>query len=114
MPIPANKTKADVVLHNYYANNWVDSQTRMVVFQFTIWNSNLDQFAVCRVLFEFPAIGPIRASKRVLVMTQRVVTMMGAANTSEMIANIMDVVVICFLLYYIAEEVNEYYRCLEH
>ena len=67
--------------------------------QFTIWNSNLDQYAVTQVLFEFPAIGRVQVSSRVLVLTQRLLTLFGSSNTGDVIANVMDVVLLLFILW---------------
>ena len=47
------------------------AKTRAAVIEFTIWNSELDQYAAVRVLTEFPAIGPVKTTTRVLILTRR-------------------------------------------
>mmetsp|Transcript_1293 Transcript_1293/g.2883 ORF Transcript_1293/g.2883 Transcript_1293/m.2883 type:complete len:692 (-) Transcript_1293:678-2753(-) len=107
MQMSSNSTKALAKLANYKANNFIDIQTRAVALTFSIWNSNLDQYSANQILFELPAVGKIRTRVTTLVLTQRVLTIFGGVTAADMVANVMDIVVLLFVLWYIAEELSE-------
>jgi len=55
---------------------------------------------VSRILTEFPPVGQLDVSVRVLVLSPRLLEPFAYSSTQEQIANIMEVVVIIFVLWY--------------
>ncbi|CAD7970186.1 unnamed protein product [Amoebophrya sp. A25] len=107
LAISANATKATASLARAKAQKFIDVQTRAVALTFALWNSNLDQYSANMILFEFPAVGKVQTKFTTLVLTQRQLQIFGGSTAADMIAWIMDCVVLVFVLYYIAEELSE-------
>ena len=107
LPVSTNMTQTLQTLRTYKKFNFIDSYTRAVIIDFNVWNSNLNQYAVVQILFEFPPVGKVYTSHTIRVLTPRYLTLFGGSSSADMIANIMDVVLILFVLWYIAEELSE-------
>jgi hypothetical protein len=71
MPISTNKTKTMAGFRDYRHSGFFDAGTRAVFTDFNVWNSNMDLYAVSRVLAEFPPVGQLDISVRVLILTPR-------------------------------------------
>ena len=54
-----NKTASQLMMAEMKRNLWVSPGTRVVFLDFTVYNANLNHWAVVRQTFEFPASGGV-------------------------------------------------------
>jgi hypothetical protein len=103
----SNKTKTVVTLNQLQADGYVDSGTRAVLVDFTVWSSNLGSYAVSRLAFEFAPSGAVQSQLRVLIMSERALSPSGTGSSGDWLSIIGELVIILFVLYYLAEELSE-------
>merc|ERR1719158_442486 len=89
------------------SQKYIDSGTRGIFLDFTVYNSNLDQFALTRISFEYGPSGVVDSNIRLSVMRRNYLGPFLFRSTEDSIASIGDIIIIIFLIYYIAEEVSE-------
>lgn len=107
MPLTNNATELTTNIRLYRAGKYVDLGTRAIFVDFTVYNVNINQYGVTRVLFEFSPGGSVYVTKKIAVLTPNLLTFFAATTTSDQIRNILELVVVIFVLYYIAEELSE-------
>ena len=96
------KSEALTTLRNLKDGVWVDRGTRLIDFEFTIYNANINLFCIILIEFHFPITGGLDISANI--------------NTLKMIRYVTDwdyfvlaleVVFILYLVYYTVEELME-------
>lgn len=107
--LPPNGTSTLRKLRSLQEDGFVDSATRAIFVDFTIWNSNLGTYAVTRITYEFAPSGAVVGSVRVLVLTQRNFTPGGNSGAiGEWIMTILkEFCIMLFILWYLVEEASE-------
>ena len=55
--IKADKKVAQLTIEELKQNLWIEMGTRVVFIDFTVYNANMNMFAVVKLVFEFPAAG---------------------------------------------------------
>ena len=62
--LTGNATQIQADFQVMQQNNWIDRQTRAVFLEYSLFNSNINLFSYCLVLFEFLPTGAIVSSFR--------------------------------------------------
>merc|ERR1719265_2226493 len=88
-------------------DNYFDITTRLVLFDFTLWNANLGVFVPVRLAFEISPIGVWTFHSRVLIVRSRFLSFSGSGSAFEWTMAIAESLLLLFLLYYVAEELSE-------
>ena len=57
--LPMTRQKANAVIQDLPYSNWIDRHTRAVFLEFTLYSPNVNLFAYCKILAEFPETGSI-------------------------------------------------------
>merc|ERR1719191_2257443 len=102
-----NRSRTMTEMRALREQGFLDAATRVVMVDFTIWNSNLGLYAVSRVVHEFAPSGAVAGSVRVLVMSERYFTPGGTKTVGEWFAIIGEVAIILFVVFYLGEEFSE-------
>ena len=55
--LKADKKVAQLTIEELKQNFWIEMGTRVVFIDFTVYNANMNMFAVVKLVFEFPAAG---------------------------------------------------------
>ncbi|KAF4672460.1 TRP-like ion channel Pkd2 [Perkinsus olseni] len=88
--------------------NYVDLSTRAVFLEMSVWNNNLGLFGVVLVTVEFSASGLVSTDVRVTTLQPRVfLTPEGLGSIGEWITTFGEIIIVMFILYYVAEEASE-------
>ncbi|KAF4701138.1 TRP-like ion channel Pkd2 [Perkinsus olseni] len=88
--------------------NYVDLSTRAVFLEMSFWNNNLGLFGVVLVTVEFSASGLVSTDVRVTTLQPRVfLTPEGLGSVGEWITTFGEIIIVMFILYYVAEEASE-------
>ena len=87
-------------------NLWLDRGTRFLSLDFTVYNGNVNLFAVVKLFWEFPATGGIIPGKDI-----QIIKLLKYAEYTDYILLTSELVFILFILYYCVEELFE---ILEH
>mmetsp|Transcript_77627 Transcript_77627/g.203805 ORF Transcript_77627/g.203805 Transcript_77627/m.203805 type:complete len:748 (+) Transcript_77627:141-2384(+) len=90
--------------------NWdfVNPATRAVFFDFTIYNFNVNLYAVCRIAFEVGPTGLWEKSFDVEVLMTRHMSPIGNREPMDFIIIVLEVVIILFVLFYLFQECSEF------
>ena len=57
--LKADKKVAQLTIEELKQNLWIEWGTRVVFVDFTVYNANMNMFAVVKLVFEFPAAGGV-------------------------------------------------------
>ena len=95
-----NITKA--MLAELKQNLWIDRGTRFLSIDFTVYNGNINLFAVVKLLFEFPATGGILPLSDI-----QIIKLLKYAERTDFLLLASELIFIVFILYYCVEELFE-------
>ncbi|EER20633.1 conserved hypothetical protein [Perkinsus marinus ATCC 50983] len=88
--------------------NFVDLSTRAVFLEMGVWNNNLGLFGVVLVTIEFSPSGLVSPEVHVTTLQPRVfLTPEGIGSIGEWMTTFGEVIVVMFMLYYVAEAATE-------
>ncbi|KAF4659381.1 TRP-like ion channel Pkd2 [Perkinsus chesapeaki] len=108
LQLPTNADDYDRRTELLEIARFVDLSTRVVFIEASIWNNNLGLFAVVLVAIEFSASGLVATDVDVTVLQPRLfLTPEGLGSIQEWIATFGEIVIVMFILYYVAEEASE-------
>eukprot|EP00397_Hematodinium_sp_SG-2012_P015039 GEMP01015309.1.p1 GENE.GEMP01015309.1~~GEMP01015309.1.p1 ORF type:complete len:730 (+),score=137.47 GEMP01015309.1:80-2269(+) len=96
-------TELDSMVNRKY----IDTGTRALLLDFTIYNPNLDQFAVTRVTWEFGPSGIVKPAIHVSILRRGYMGPFVFDTTIDMISSVGDFLILVFLIYYMVEELSE-------
>lgn len=103
----SNYTHAEVMLAELKAE-WLDARTRAIFVDFNVWNPNYALYAAVRIVFEISPVGVWGFDMRTLTITPRYLSAFGMGSTGEWVMTILEMCIMLFLLYYLAEEISEF------
>lgn len=83
-------------------NLWIDRGTRFLDIDFTVYNGNVNLFAVVKLYFEFPATGGIFARQDI-----EIIKLLKYAENTDYLLLSSELLFILFILYYVVEELFE-------
>jgi len=104
-----NRTATFEMLADLKKDKYFDISTRAIMLDFNLWNPNLELYSVCRMMFEISPIGVWKLDVRVLIVRMRFLRFSGDGSTFEWMMAISDAMLGLFVLYYVAEEVSEFW-----
>merc|ERR1719506_1472607 len=107
--INGNRTAMAELFESLKEDMFFDMTTRAIMLDFNLWNPNLELYSVCRLLFEISPIGVWSFNVRVLIVRMRFLKFSGDGSSFEGLTAICEAVLALFVLYYIAEEVSEFW-----
>merc|ERR1719274_222924 len=90
-------------------DQWLDMQTRAVIIDLNTWNPNIEMYGIVRLMFEISPVGLWNFDARVLLLKPRYLSAFGNGSSGEWIMTICDACIALFCLYYVAEEVSEFW-----
>ena len=62
------KNITEAMLAELKKNLWIDRGTRFLTLDFTVYNGNINLFAVVKLYFEFPATGGVRPNSDIQII----------------------------------------------
>ena len=83
-------------------NRWLERGTRLVTIDFTVYNANINLFAVIKLIFEFPATGGILPSNDI-----QIVKLLKYAGIGDYLLMATEGIFCLFIAYYCIEEIFE-------
>merc|ERR1719506_2751420 len=104
-----NRTYTAELFQTLKEDKYFDMTTRAIMLDFNLWNPNLELYSVCRLLFEISPIGVWSFNVRVLIVRMRFLKFSGDGSSFEWMMAICEAMLALFVLYYIAEEVSEFW-----
>merc|ERR1719487_716788 len=107
--LSTNRTTAMLVVEMLRNEEFLGLQTRAVFIDFLLWNSNLGVYAVCRVSMEFGATGSVASYLEINILSEQMLTLAGHGNLKDWLAFIGVLIVMMFVVYFLAEEAQELY-----
>jgi len=107
--LSVNKTTAMLAIQTLRNENFLDLQTRAVFVDFTIWNSNLGVYSVMRIAMEFSPASTTTSYLEASVLSESMLVMGGHGSLKEWCSFLTILIVMAFVLYFLAEEVQELY-----
>jgi hypothetical protein len=107
--LSTNRTAALETIKDMRADKFLGYSTRAVFVDFTVWNSNVGAYGVMRVAIEFSPAGTVAQHLEASVLSQAQLTPGGHGSSKEWSAFIFVIVVMLFVIYYMAEELQEIY-----
>jgi len=105
--LPYNNSEALAFLANLRANGFIDRASRALFLEFNVWNSNTNEYAVNRLVFEIAPTGVVLPHFRVLILDTYFLVPGGAGSFREIVLFAMEIAVCFFVMMYIAEEASE-------
>jgi len=106
-----NYTKSLAVIDDLKHHNWIDPSTRIVLFEFVIYNMNLGLYAVCRISFEISPVGGWLKIFDIDILDQRHLKPLGDGGLQAWMLLIMEAVLVIFVIRYLCEEASEFIGC---
>ncbi|KAL3319447.1 polycystic kidney disease 2-like 1 [Cichlidogyrus casuarinus] len=103
--LPRDKNQTMAVLENLWANLWLDRQTRAIFITFSLYNPNLNLFAICNFFFEFPPSGGVIQKSDV-----RIANLLRYQTTKDYVCLACEIGFMILIFYYIIEEAIEIHR----
>ncbi|OAF70046.1 Polycystin-2 [Intoshia linei] len=100
--LPTKKNETLAVLAKLMKNMWIDRGTRLILLEFTAYNANINMFSIVRIGFEFPSTGSIITTPDIAT-----VKFIRYASTFDYVVMGFEVLFVCFIIYYIIEEIME-------
>jgi hypothetical protein len=104
-----NRTYMADLFRTLKEDKYFDMTTRAILLDFNLWNPNLELYSVCRLMFEISPIGVWTFNVRVLIVRMRFLKFSGDGSSFEWLMAICEAVLALFVLYYVAEEVSEFW-----
>jgi len=89
------------------SEGFVAANTRVIFYEFTVYNFNLGLYAVVRLTFEVAPSGRWIPALQVDVITQRHLGPLGFGSTREWLLLVGEAVLVLFVLRYVFEELSE-------
>jgi hypothetical protein len=86
-------------------NRWLERGTRLITIDFTVYNANINLFAVTKLIFEFPATGGIIPSKDI-----QIVKLLKYAGVKDYFLMATEGIFCIFIAYYCIEELFEIFE----
>ena len=83
-------------------NLWIDQGTRFLTIDFTVYNGNVNLFAVVKLFFEFPPTGGIFPQQDI-----QIIKLLKYAEYTDFLLLASELLFILFILYYCVEEMFE-------
>merc|ERR1719487_240930 len=84
-------------------------QTRAVFIDFLLWNSNIGVYAVCRIAIEFGPTGSVVPFLEISILSEHMLKPGGHGNIKDWCAFFGVIIVMLFVVYFLAEEAQELY-----
>ena len=100
--LPADKKKAELTMAELKQNLWVEMGTRVVFIDFSVYNANMNMFAVVKLVFEFPASGGVLPEGFYTVMK-----LIRYRSIYDYFIMASEFLLVAFLIFYCVEEVIE-------
>jgi hypothetical protein len=104
-----NRTYTAELIESLKEDQFFDYTTRAIMLDFNLWNPNLELYSVSRLMFEISPIGVWSFNVRVLIVRMRYLRFSGDGSSFEWMMAICEALLGLFVLYYIAEEVSEFW-----
>ena len=92
----------EALLTELKTNRWLERGTRLVTIDFTVYNANINLFAVIKLIFEFPATGGILPSNDI-----QIVKLLKYAGIGDYLLMATEGIFCLFIAYYCIEEIFE-------
>ena len=83
-------------------NSWIDRQTRAVFIEFSVYNPNINMFAVAEIIVEFLPSGTILTSSRF-----DPISLFNFYTGFAMLTLVCDIIYVLFIIYYMVIEIRE-------
>merc|ERR1719238_220784 len=106
-----NYSKSLETIQHLKDNRWIGPSTRVVFFEFTIYNLNSGLYAVCRITFEISPVGGWLKTFDIDILDQRHLKPLGDGGFTAWILLIMEAVLVIFVIRYLCEEASEFIAC---
>merc|ERR1719238_1156678 len=103
-----NYSKSLETIQHLKDNRWIGPSTRVIWFEFTIYNLNLGLYAVCRITFEISPVGGWLKRFDIDILDQRHLKPLGDKGIMAWILLIMEAVLVIFVVRYLCEEASEF------
>lgn len=107
--LPTNRTTAELKIVELRENNYFGIQTRAVFIDFLLWNSNIGVYAVCRIAIEFGPTGSVVPFLEISILSEHMLKPGGHGNIKDWCAFFGVIIVMLFVVYFLAEEAQELY-----
>lgn len=107
--LSTNQTTARNTIKMLKEENFLGLQTRAVFIDFTVWNSNLGVYAVCRVASEFGPTGTVTSYMEISILTEQMLKPGGHGTAKDWCAFFGVIIIMGFVIYFLAEEAQELY-----
>ncbi|CAG9823551.1 unnamed protein product [Phaedon cochleariae] len=98
----ANKNETSAILMGLKDNLWVTKSTRAIFVDFTVYNANLNLFAICKLVFEFPTTGGV-----IPTADFRSVKLLRFHTKFDWFILVCELSCYLFVIFYIAHEFRE-------
>jgi polycystin 1L2 len=82
-------------------NGWIDRQTRAVIVEFTVYNPNINMFAVAEIIFEFLPSGTILKSARF-----DPISLLNHYTGFALFTLVCDIIYVIFIIYFMVTEIR--------
>jgi len=89
-------------------NEFLGPGTRAIFIDWTIFNFNLNCYAVCRLMFEIAPSGNWVNSLEITTLMQRHLNPIASRTTGDWLALLGEVILVLFVLRYLLEEASEF------
>ena len=93
------KNVTEAILSELKNNLWIDQGTRFLTIDFTVYNGNVNLFAIVKLFFEFPATGGIFPQQDI-----QIIKLLKYAEYTDFLLLASELIFILFILYYVIEE----------
>ena len=100
--LKADKKVAQLTIEELKQNLWIEWGTRVVFVDFTVYNANMNMFAVVKLVFEFPAAGGVLPTSFYTGMK-----LIRYRSVYDYFIMAAEFLLVAFLLFYCVEEVFE-------
>jgi polycystin 2 len=97
-----NKADSLAIIQELHDNLWIDRGTRAVLFDFTVYNANINLFCQVRITAELPATGGLIPS-----WSFRTVKLLRYVTMMDYFVMACEIIFTFFIIYYLIEEVIE-------
>jgi hypothetical protein len=106
--LTADYNKTFHMLRSMEDYHYINQGVRAVFFDFTIYNLNVNLYAVCHLSFEVAPSGLWEKTFDVEVLVQRHMTPVGNREAIDFICIILEIVLVLFVLFYLFQEASEF------
>ncbi|CAH2002303.1 unnamed protein product [Acanthoscelides obtectus] len=97
-----NRTGTKQIIEDLKWNMWIERGTRAVFIDFTVYNGNKNLFAVCKLVFEFPAVGGVITKAEIHTMK-----LLRFSRNWDMLLLALELVSYIFVAYYLLQAIRE-------